>query len=758
VKFIKLIFLLLLLQGDIFGGGWDLSPQDESFSIFHDYFEKNQESPFLPQKSNLRLWKELLPHWNENEILNRNNNAKNSSFWISHAKPIDQKVKAYLDLQNQSAKSNRLSFDAWDYDSIINKADLRNLDNLLIKVKKQFHKESNRQLKQRYGYLCTRLLFLNQNYQKGVLFYQNELKSFEKNEIYYQSIDYAAGCFYSLKQFEKAAEIYYEVLVNSGDKKESARESLRYCFSKQPSLLKKFAETKENFQFYLLQGKVKFSDHIYFLEKALELNIDTEKLRPIVVKAIIQQEIHFLPINKNPEEQPRLTKKKQLERILTVINKVLRKDALKDRDFWVIAQSYCFFMKGDSQQALMVVNQIKPDQLRPLHKQLQAVYQVSLWDNVDDTKERFLSTLLTQKDFDQLRIGFFNQRTGNYYRFRSSKWKYYILDQVSHLYYKDGQFVKSILTFHTINRLNRCSSQMLLNQAFDLTNKKLNPFEKMLLHSHVNSKELLLLFQSFLYMRRFDIQNAFEWAQKLDNKSKALDIKFPLIIFSNSILYDDLNKPELIKKNYGFLNQLVTLLSLKVNEEDILKSTKIFNHKQLFEFVYELKKLTKSTDRDTRFIANYALGNFFINTTNQGLYRNCYLPHRYRREYGNSGESVNDFEKRLQQRQEFNMRNVDLNTNSYFGHCKFAKRFYRQALRNTNDKETEAKCLYFIAQCELYQFECEHQNDPFNHYEADEPLKVLRQTFSRLENDYSDCQFTKEVIKECGRFRYYQQF
>lgn len=750
MKIVKYILLILSFQINLFSGGWAMSPQDKSFSIFHDTFTRHQ-TPVSSRNFNLTLWKKLLPHWTEEEILNRNKNALSGHFWWTHNKPIDQKVRTYLELQNSSTHVTACSDRAWDYRYIIGEKEVRNFDQLIQNTRDQLEQETNQQMKQRYAYLYSRLLFMSKAYQKGVLFYHNVLQGLEKNEIYFQAVDYAAGCFYALKQYETAADMYYEVLLHSGDKKNSARNSLNLCFSKMPALLKKFVVNKKDFQFYLLKGKVKFPDYTFFLEKALELGIDSEKLCPIVVNAVQSLETHFLKVNQSFETKERLVKAKQLEQLKRIIDSVLTQPQLKNREFWEISNSYCHFMQKNIKAAMRILNKIKPDKLKQLHRQLKVVYLVSLWDKMTDGRELFLAQFFSKEDFKRAKVS-------NYERASIEKWKFYILDYVSHLYYKNSQFVKSILVFHPIDKLNRCSSQSLLTQAMKLAGKAPNRFEALLLDSETNPLEQIQLFQAFLSLRRFDIENAYLWTQKIDDSSNLLKKDYPFTIFSNAILYKNLNDPKYIAENNDFLQKLVKLLNLNLKKEQWLQAEKCVNYKTLFNLLHQLNKLSKSTDKDQRFTANYALGNFFINTANQGKYRNCFLPHRYRREYGNSGQSINEFESSMIQQKVFNLRTDNLRTNSYFGHCRFAKRFYNQALRSTKNKEEQAKCLYFIAQAEYYQFESEKSANDFYYDIEKEPVKSVRETFLKIEKDYPDCQFTKKVIKECSRFRYYRAF
>lgn len=78
-----------------------------------------------------------------------------------------------------------------------------------------------------------------------------------------------------------------------------------------------------------------------------------------------------------------------------------------------------------------------------------------------------------------------------------------------------------------------------------------------------------------------------------------------------------------------------------------------------------------------------------------------------------------------------------------------ALQYYVNALQKSTDKEMAAKCCFMAAKCE--------QNIYYQYVESHDPDELLhfRTFFKKLEDDYKETEYYKEVINECKYFRWF---
>ena len=90
--------------------------------------------------------------------------------------------------------------------------------------------------------------------------------------------------------------------------------------------------------------------------------------------------------------------------------------------------------------------------------------------------------------------------------------------------------------------------------------------------------------------------------------------------------------------------------------------------------------------------------------------------------------------------------------------CSTAKQYYQQAFKAASTKEQQAKCLYLISKCErneYYNTNYYYQDKSWwDIYDAEVNFKAW-DSFKTLKKEYSDTEYYKEVINECGYFNTY---
>jgi hypothetical protein len=84
--------------------------------------------------------------------------------------------------------------------------------------------------------------------------------------------------------------------------------------------------------------------------------------------------------------------------------------------------------------------------------------------------------------------------------------------------------------------------------------------------------------------------------------------------------------------------------------------------------------------------------------------------------------------------------------------CSTARDYYQKAFDAATNDEQRAKCTYMLAKCERNEFYNDTYSTRKDHPEVD---FLAWEGFEKLKSDYSNTQYYKEVIRECGYFRTY---
>ncbi|WP_419489344.1 hypothetical protein [Chryseobacterium bernardetii] len=156
----------------------------------------------------------------------------------------------------------------------------------------------NPEIRQRYGYQLVRLNHYTRNYDSALQAFKTYIEPVKlKGTVYYMALDQLAGAQRGLEMNSDANWNFFQVFMNSKDRKESAFVSMKLSDTASFSNIMKRANTNEekNMAYFLL-GYEDFNNPIPIMEKMFDINPDSEILKVMAVRSINELERSYLPI------------------------------------------------------------------------------------------------------------------------------------------------------------------------------------------------------------------------------------------------------------------------------------------------------------------------------------------------------------------------------------------------------------------------------------------------------------------------------
>ncbi|WP_300686084.1 hypothetical protein [Chryseobacterium sp.] len=155
----------------------------------------------------------------------------------------------------------------------------------------------NPEIKQRYGYQLVRLNHYTRNYDAALQAFKTYIEPVKlKGTVYFMALDQLAGAQRGLEMNSDANWNFFQVFMNSKDRKESAFVSMKLSDTASFSNIMKRAGTNEekNMAYFLL-GYEDYNNPIPIMEKMYDINPDSEILKVMAVRSINELERNYLP-------------------------------------------------------------------------------------------------------------------------------------------------------------------------------------------------------------------------------------------------------------------------------------------------------------------------------------------------------------------------------------------------------------------------------------------------------------------------------
>lgn len=194
----------------------------------------------------------------------------------------------YIESENSfyyDRDANRKNATALDYDKTISA------------LTSLYNAARNPEIKQRYGYQLVRLNHYTRNYDSAVKAFNTYVSPIKlKGTVYFMALDQLAGAQRGLEMTGDANWNFFQVFMNSKDRKESAFVSMKLSDTASfNNIMKRAGTNEEKNMAYFLLGYEEYTNPIPTMEKMYDINPDSEILKVMAARAINELERNYLP-------------------------------------------------------------------------------------------------------------------------------------------------------------------------------------------------------------------------------------------------------------------------------------------------------------------------------------------------------------------------------------------------------------------------------------------------------------------------------
>ncbi|SEP14966.1 hypothetical protein SAMN05444671_2930 [Flavobacterium sp. CF108] len=634
----------------------------------------------------------------------------------------DAKVKSFVEFLYLAQKIETVSIgeDYWSYDPVVAKT--FNDSQMIQSIENVYNTTADPFLKNRYWFLTMKARFYSNSKQKAIDFFNKSESSVPKNVLYYRALSYVAGINYQQKKYAVSNYLYAQVF----DKCPELRIVTAYSFhpKNEADWTKSLAMAKNNKEkatLWAIHGFYK--DEKQAIEKIYELDPKSEHLNYLATRLVNKQEqaLNNSFQQKAEENQPvknqtvaenKTENQSKIDKsAFDLIAKISAADNTARPYLWDLSLGYLQTLKGDYANADKsfdkAVKTLPKTELAGM--QLRLLRFVNNLNKIDKLTDKNEKTILADLN-----------------------WLYYELPKT----YKEGEFRyqnASSWSRSYLSALYKGKSDPVMSEIFGESRYSYwndgNAFydnEKNLLDiktflAKPNKTEIEKIGAGIYSLKLKDISNFQAVQATFKNKipeaiafMKETDsvqyYKFLGNPFNGSIKdCHDCDHAAYQKRKYTFIDFLNTVKEMQ-------------------------DKLAQKEDVYTN---SLLLGNAFYNISHFGNGRTFYEISIVG--YGSSPYSFRDSMKKM------------------ITNCDVSKTYYQKALLAATTKEQKAKCIYLISKCERNEYYNNKYNNVTNWWsiEDDKINFIAWNGFKTLKKDYSDTQYYKDVIAECGYFNTY---
>lgn len=763
MKYFFLLFIILLnynlgytCGGEYFGPHFydiideTLFEVDAYRPFYHDldnrYYEDVNEHSSI--EGNLRQWKESvqgLEYLELRELVLTKDERIRKRLLASSICAFKTEVLDYLRIAHECL--NTLGGDSFNYWSYIEykKSNAKEFSKVLKKVLAKHNACHQKEIKQRYAYQVVRLYHYLSDHRGAVDFYNSHImNNYEPNEISFYIDDQIAGCYYSLGNFDKASYLFMKVFRKSRDRKVSAYQSFEFCTYKDGDPSSYFVSPIDNDTYLVLNNLNTFSSELDILDKLSKNKENKQLVYLLLARSLKKLEswscITTSGIDTDPNAPFPSPDDETLKHLQNFKKQVISHKELITEVTYMKILSYIEFMKSDTKKALKILSSPELPKSKEIER-LMLIYESTQWKTITNEIENSIARHI---DIPKYRR----------YTFDSSHpSSRTILDRIGHLYLQQGELAKSFLIHNHIENLMEISSIELLDDIYSfITKENKSDFEKKLM---VNTKNIQHGYNPIDYVNYLkgiyhlhkneylDALNYFNNSELDLHDNRGIEAHVDARIFSNGFKVCYSCDKRIALTDSVFLASVFELDDLKISKSKLVST------------LMKLDTMTSSDKTWHRKLSNYLLGNYFYNTSTTGYYRGTL-------QGTSNGANAYHFKEReaardiIIKKSGYNLEYIDNYDFIFKGHVEKAKAHFTKTIELSQDKELNARCTFMLARCDLNKmYTLDKYSPSFYNGSVNETTRHHLLNLKNLQNNYSDTDFYKLVIKECSFFRYY---
>ena len=581
----------------------------------------------------------------------------------------------------------------------------------------------NKFIRQRYTFQIIRMYYYSKKFQECFDFYRQHADAMEKGITKYRAMSYAGGALYGLKRYAEANYIFSLIYDNC----EPMRISAYYSFkpveeADWQECLTLAKNTREKTVLWHLLGIYK--DPLRAMREIYALDAKSDLLDVLVTRYVNLAEEQAWQENDDPSARRDSISYVPRANVIPddavqFISAVAKTGGTHRPQLWNLASSYILALKGRYDAALAIISDFEKSGEKDLDvcRQICSTRLLCILNSAPrinaEVEQKITADVLylVQHEPENYNAGdpmsWVKSRLAERYRQQGDAVKAELLDTKGRYFYDNNAQMNKMIAFMDKPEKSELEKYYLLQ--YPMSRKSLYDFMAINAFYGGDLRKALALYKEG------------DGAEQYQIKKASLDGYFD----SLKRVY---NTPNIFAKTKLLGDPFI----IHINDcHDCAHAAEIPDHYTKVEFVKALLTLKTMVDKDPKKHAPEALelANGFYNATFWGNARvfyvtdvtNNYTPYSY-----------GDQSKQLKELPIYD--------------CSRAAYYYTLAMDNSSNKEFKATCAFMLAKCEQNEF---FRTKPEN-YPGD--FKAGKY-FRLLQKDYSETNYYKEIINECGYFR-----
>jgi hypothetical protein len=557
-------------------------------------------------------------------------------------------------------------------------------------------------LKQRYWFQLVRSHFFNTTPQNAIDAFEANKNNFQKNKLFYRTMAYAAGAYYKQKNYSKANYYYSRVYDGCDELKTVAHYSFHPQEEKDWKATLALAQNKDEQATLWQMLGVFYEDEKRAINEIHKLDPQSEKLDLLLARAINKEEQKFYAWRSNLEKSSlNLTNEALDQELVLMVNRIATSPNTGKPYMWHMAAGYLSTLKNDftkaqSQYTLAEKSLPKNNRHQSQLRLLKFMNKLAAANRIDS---KFENEILSEINW------LANFESQNFPEFRHADAYNWMRQHLAYRYRSQKELLKAECFFSNPSFYASNNNVEAMKAFIDKPSK--SPYEELCAKLYVMKKSDLLEYQGVRLTYEDKIADAIIKMETGTNANKEL-LGNPFNGRINDCHDCDHAAPQKIK-----YTKLALLKKMKEMQDKVSAGDDVYNNSML-------------------------LANAFYNITHYGNARYFY-----------EGAIIGGGQ--------YSPFTIDSVFEGFITDMKLASKYYNKALQAAKTDEQKAKCHYMLAKCERNQWynetffsnrENEYSyNNPKGDFKAWAGFKALKQ--------YSNTQYYKDVIKECGYFRTY---
>lgn len=590
---------------------------------------------------------------------------------------------------------------AWDYQE--NKKPARfNASKVNPVLQQQFTNQKDIFLKQRYWFQLVRSNFFNSTPQSTIDLFENNKNAFAKNKLYYRTMAYAAGAYYKQKNFSKANYYYSLVYDGCNQLKTVAHYSFHPQEEKDWKATLALCQNKDEQATLWQMLGVFYDDEKRAINEIHKLDPKSEKLDLLLARAINKEEQKFAAWRTNLQNNKTDLTSQALDQELTLmVNRIAASPNTGKPYMWYMAAGYLATLKNDftkaqAQYTLAEKSIPKNDQQQAQLRLLKLVNKLASISKIDS---KFENEILSEINW------LVTPGPENFPAFRTTDAVEWMKEYMAFRYRNQKELVKAEC-FSSKPNFYASNNNVEAMKAF-LDKQPKTKYEELYARFYAMKKSDLLEYQAVRLTYEDKLQEAITKMESATHGNREL-LGNPFNGRINDCHDCDHEAAQKIK-----YTKISLLKKMKEMQDKVNAGDDIYNNAML-------------------------LANAFYNITHYGNARYFY-----------EGAVVGSGQ--------YSPFAIDSVFTGFLTDMKLASKYYNKALQAAKTDEQKAKCHYMLAKCERNQwYNTTVYSDKENEWRSENPKGDFKAWagFKTLKQ-FSNTQYYKDVIKECGYFRTY---